>query len=521
MHMLSGWFLLLFASVAASIVAQFFPKISENYISMAVGALIALIPVLNKMIPPFEPEVFMITIIAPLLYFEGQAMYLNRVRHKFKTILGIVVLLVVISTLVVGFSLAFITGIGLPLALVMAAISTPTDATATESVSEGLKLPKREQSLLKMEALFNDASGIILLNAMVLLLLRGQIDYSQTVRDFLVAAIGGVLFGAIAALAAIAFRQTLLRLPFDNAVNAMMMLALALPFVIYVLAEEIHVSGILAVVCAGLLHNSEAQRSRFSDTHLFYLNKGLIGLLQELLNNAVFIILGLNFMRIILDKSVTFSSWVWITAGFVLYLGNLIVRYLYAKIMLRRDRLGATVFSFGGVHGAVTLALVFMAAGLGLSSNQFNLVIMSESVMIILSMLVPTILFWFILPRKEYDSSEKDRLRQEMIQRAINEVEQMYLPKKVKQSVIYDLHDQNDETSLRQFWQQWFYVSRKPAFDKTERYLEQQALMWSFYIEREYLAEQIEQQALDPRDLYDLYNEVALAEATVLDPDQA
>ena len=87
--------------------------------------------------------------------------------------------------------------------------------------------------------------------------------------------------------------------------------------------------------------------------------------------------------------------------------------------------------------------------------------------------------------------------------------------------MIYDLHDQNDETSLRQFWQQWFYVSRKPAFDKTERYLEQQALMWSFYIEREYLAEQIEQQALDPRDLYDLYNEVALAEATVLDPDQA
>ena len=263
MHESSGWLLLIFASIAASILAQFFPKISENYVSMAVGAIIASIPFFNEMLPEFEPEVFMITIIAPLLFFEGQAMNLNRVGHKLKTILGIVVILVVISTVVTGFALSYITGVGLSLALVMAAISTPTDATATESVSEGLQLPKSEKNMLKMEALFNDASGIILLNATVLFLLRGEIDYSSTIINFLFAAIGGALFGAIVAFIAIFFRQALIRLPFDNAVNAQIMLAVALPFIIYVLAEEIHVSGIIAVVCAGLLHNSEAQRSRF------------------------------------------------------------------------------------------------------------------------------------------------------------------------------------------------------------------------------------------------------------------
>lgn len=519
MHGSSGWFLLIFASVVASILAQFFPKISGNYISMAVGAIIACIPFLNKMVPEFEPELFMITIIAPLLFFEGFSMNLNRVGHKLKTVLGIVIVLVFISMILTGLSLSFLTGISLPLALVMAAISTPTDATATESVSEGLKLPRGEKNLLKMEALFNDASGIILLNATVLLLVHGRISYSKTITEFLIAAIGGALFGALIAFITIFFRQAMLRLPFGNAVNAQIMLAVALPFVIYILAEEIHVSGIIAVVCAGLLHNSEAQRSRFSDMHQIYLGRGVYALLQELLNNAVFIILGLNFVRIIIDKDVTFSSWIWVIAGVILYVVNLLVRYLYTLLILKRGHESALIFALGGVHGAVTLALVFMAASLGLSSNQFNLVIMSESVMIVLSMAVPTLLFRFILPQEEHDSGMLSKYRQEMINRAISEVEQMYLPHKVKQSVIYDLRDQNSETSLRQFWQQWFYVSRRPAFDKTERFLEQQALLWSFYIEREYLAELLEDENMDASELYALYNEVALAEAMVLDPD--
>lgn len=518
MEHISGWLVLLFASIAASILAQFFSKISENYVSMIVGALIGLIPAFDRMIPVFDPHVFMLVIIAPLLFFEGQAMNINRVGHKLKTVLGIVVLLVVISTAVTGIVLAGVLQISLSLALVMAAISTPTDATATESVSEGLRLPRSEKGLLKMEALFNDASGIILLNATVIFLLRGEIDYGKTVVSFLFSAIGGAIFGAAVAFIVIFFRQALIRLPFDNAVNAQVMLAVSLPFVVYILAEEIHVSGIIAVVCAGLLHNSEAQRSRFNDMQQYYLGRNIFNLIQELLNTTVFLILGLNFIRIIKDPNVTFSSYIWITAGIILYVVNLLVRYLYCRIFLRRKNKGAWVFALGGVHGAVTLALVFMAASLGLKDQQYNLVIMSESVMIVLSMLVPTIVFRFILPKEEQESGEKEKYRQEMIERAINEVEKMYLPKKVKQSVLYDLRDQNSETSLRQFWQQWFNVSRRPAFNKVERTLEQQALLWSFYIEREYLTELSERDDVDVVDLYDLYNEVAFAESMVLDP---
>lgn len=77
------------------------------------------------------------------------------------------VLLVVASLVIAGFAVSLL-GIPLAIAFVLAAISTPTDATATETVSEGQIVPERQERLLRMESLFNDASGIVLLEAMVL-----------------------------------------------------------------------------------------------------------------------------------------------------------------------------------------------------------------------------------------------------------------------------------------------------------------------------------------------------------------
>lgn len=66
----------------------------------------------------------------------------------------------------------------------MGALSTPTDATATESVLEGLIVPERQENILKMESLFNDASGIILVTAMALWVKNGQFNYQQTFLTF-------------------------------------------------------------------------------------------------------------------------------------------------------------------------------------------------------------------------------------------------------------------------------------------------------------------------------------------------
>ncbi|WP_225432120.1 cation:proton antiporter domain-containing protein [Limosilactobacillus reuteri] len=120
------------AAVLSSIISSFFPHFSINYISIFVGLIIGLVPFLNGRIPPFHTEIFMY-IVAPLIYFEGQSTRINLIGKKLRQILETAVLLVIVGTVFAGFSVSLL-GIPLALAFLMGALSTPTDATATESI---------------------------------------------------------------------------------------------------------------------------------------------------------------------------------------------------------------------------------------------------------------------------------------------------------------------------------------------------------------------------------------------------
>lgn len=120
------------AAVLSSIISSFFPHFSINYISIFVGLIIGLVPFLNGRIPPSHTEIFMY-IVAPLIYFEGQSMRINLIGKRLRQILETAVLLVIVGTVFAGFSVSLL-GIPLALAFLMGALSTPTDATATESI---------------------------------------------------------------------------------------------------------------------------------------------------------------------------------------------------------------------------------------------------------------------------------------------------------------------------------------------------------------------------------------------------
>ena len=258
-----------------------------------------------------------------------------------------------------------------------------------------------------MESLFNDASGIILVAAMALWVKNGQFNYQQTFFDFLRSAGGGIIIGILAALVMISFRQFLGRINHD-AYNAQILLFVSTPFFIYFIAEELEVSGIIAVVCAGLMQNSESVRSRFITPRQFYNGLVLLKLIRELLNNTVFVILGVLVVRIIRDDLIignTNSQW--IVIGILLYLTNLLVRYFYG-LLSKMGNKESIIFALGGVHGAVTLALVYMIID-NVSSAQFDIIVLAEMLIIILSMVVPSIVFRFIL---DHDMSSKETGKQ-------------------------------------------------------------------------------------------------------------
>lgn len=515
MVMLISSLVILGAAILASIIHGFIPHISINYVSMIIGAMIALIIPLNQLVAPFHSEVFMY-VVAPLIYFEGQTTKLNIVRQSIGKIVATAIVLVVILMVVSGITLSLL-GIPLALAFLMAALSTPTDATATESVSEGLIVPHTQENFFKMESLFNDATGIILVSATALWVEQGRFDYQRTISSFLYSALGGIVVGIVFAILMISFRRSLYRMN-NWAANAQTLLFVSTPFILYFIAEELHVSGIIAVVCAGLMQNSEGASSRFVFPQQFQSGIMMMNLMNEILNNFVFVILGIVIVRIfredVIEQDAGFN-WIWL--GIILYVVNLIIRYVFGRFF-KMGRRGSSIFSLGGVRGAVTLALVFTVSE-NITNSQFREVILIETLMIILSMIVPSVVFPFILKHDVPEKEIKRRtaaLKKQMVIEGIKAIENIYLPERVREQVNYELHDQKTANSIKDFWRQWLRSSKSSELTPEEQELEQRALLWAFKAELDYL-DMISQRENMREYVFQLYNEVLTAESILVD----
>lgn len=179
----------------------------------------------------------------------------------------------------------------------------------------------------------------------------------------------------------------------------------------------------------------------------------------------------------------------------------------------------AAIFALGGVHGAVTLALALTLSSKFWGQDNYNLLIISEAVLILLSMIIPTIIFPFILEHN-VDSKEAlikiDQIRNEMVKRAIVSVHKMYLPKRVKRQVIFALMTQKQAINTKQIIHAIVRTINQPDLSNQELYLQRLAFMHAFSIEREYL-EMLGQKDIRYRHyLLKLYNEILLGESLII-----
>ena len=522
MELLISSFVIIVAVALSNIAARYVPKISSTYINLVVGIIVGLIPMTNHLVLAFNNDIFMIFVLAPLLFLEGQATPLLIIRKKVKNIVGTAVILAVISAVIVTVAINQWFGLLISIALIIVAISTPTDATAFDSVVSGREISQSLRKTLKMESLFNDATGIILLQAAILWLSTGYLSFWTNMREFLIELVGGLIIGAVLAILLIAFRQYFLRST-NNVISSQTLIYILTPFCIYFVAEELGVSGIIAVVTAGLVHNSEANRSRFSSPRQMHLGIQVNNFAGEVLNSFVFVVLGISLERIFFSHySAMTNSLQWLAVGVLVYLLLLLCRYVYARFFVTdKKRRTAILFALGGVHGTVTLAMTFSIAN-EISSANFNFILIVETVVIILSMLVPTIAFKLILPRDlevENKPTELLRLRREMVKVGIERVKEMELSPEVKASVIYDLREQVQKNTMNPFFQQWKSVgSNKDVLTGLQSVEQRRALMQAFNVERQYLYDLAKQHLVSSEYVYEIYSEILLSESLVLDP---
>jgi monovalent cation/hydrogen antiporter len=194
-----------------------------------------------------DPELVLSGVLPPLLYASATRMPAHDFRRNFRTIFALAVYLVALTTVTSGYLVeALLPGVGLAAAFALGAVVSPTDAVAATSVGGKLGLPARLTTIIEGEGLVNDASALVLL-ASASTAIHKQTHVWRVGLDFVYSAAIATVVGVIVGLLGVWLRSLLDDAVFTTAIS------FALPFVAFLPAERLHASGVLAVVCAGLV----------------------------------------------------------------------------------------------------------------------------------------------------------------------------------------------------------------------------------------------------------------------------
>lgn len=220
-------------------------EIATPILLVPAGFLASLIP----FVPSYrvDPDLILFLVLPPLLYAAASESSLLAIRKLIRPILGLAVGAVLATAITVGLVLHWLVpAIPLAAALALGAIVAPPDAVATVAIARRAGLPRRIVTLLEGESLFNDATSLVLLKVAALGITAGAFQLTTAVGDFAWAAGGGVALGVAVALAVSLARRLL------KDTMSVTVLTLVTPFAAYSLGEELHASGVLVVVVAGL-----------------------------------------------------------------------------------------------------------------------------------------------------------------------------------------------------------------------------------------------------------------------------
>lgn len=217
------------------------------------GLVISLLPI-GPSAPP-DPEVILVAVLAPLVFGEALGSSYLDLRRVSRPVLALAIGLVVATTLVVGAVGAWLVAMPLAMAMALGAVLAPTDAVAVSAVARRAGLPRRLVSILEGESLVNDGTGLTALKVALVAAAAGSVTLGQVTLVFTVAVVAGVAVGGIGGWV---LAWVLRRSKDLVASNALVLVA---PFLLYVVAEELNGSGILAVVVAALViaHSQHAE----------------------------------------------------------------------------------------------------------------------------------------------------------------------------------------------------------------------------------------------------------------------
>ena len=448
--------------IIGSFLNKYIPRIPAALFQIILGFLVSYLAIPLHF--EFESEAFMALIIAPLLFTDAYKASRSELWLYKKPIVYMAVGLVITTVVVVGYFINYIIpSISLGAAFALAAILSPTDAVAVKSITKGMKLPKGLMSILEGESLLNDAAGIVSFKIALAAIITGTFSLSRSSREFFITAIGGMILGVLIGLI-IASIKIINRKFLNTEPNILVIIQVILPIATYFIAEEFHLSGIIAVVFAGILLNFERYLRQGDSLD----NQAVVSIsynqdtISYVLNGFVFVLLG-YLLPGIFKNMITYPDLDVQTAMFYVILitiALIITRFTFVYIFyvsfqqhtfktsrnivefLKTKQLDvgnysrfeySLITSLCGIHGTVTLATALMIPiTIGTTGEPFplrNAILFIGSGVVLLSMIIGTIFLPLIIKTEDEEIEHKNYERSKVLNEVINKLQEKYYNK--------------------------------------------------------------------------------------------
>jgi CPA1 family monovalent cation:H+ antiporter len=332
-------------------------RVPAPLLLIAVGAVASYVPVVPQI--HLESEVVLLGLLPPLLYAAAIQTSLVDFNANRGTILRLSVFLVLVSALAVAAVVEWLVpSLGWAAAIAIGAVVAPPDAVAATAVARRIGLPRRVVTILEGESLLNDATALVTLRTAIAAL-SGGFAMAEVGVDFVRAAGGGVLIGIGSFLLVAWLRKRVTDPLLDTAISFLT------PFAAFVAAEEIHASGVISVVVAGLLLGHKAPIIQTAQSRIT--ERITWRTVAFVLENTVFLLIGLQLDWILEDvRDSTLPAGRIALVCLATLATVVVVRlvYMYVTWVFRRTNPIPPTWTFligwAGMRGVVTLAAAFV-----------------------------------------------------------------------------------------------------------------------------------------------------------------
>lgn len=406
--------------IVSSVAGRFTRHVALPLVQVLVGFLVALVApaVVNFQV---SSELFLVLFIAPLLFDEARRSNKRQLWENKGSILSLAVGLVFATVLCLGFALnLMVPSIPLAAALACAAALGPTDAAAVSALGQRVSMRPRQSVLLSGESLVNDASGVVSFQFALAAAVTGSFSLADAGEEFAVLFFGGILVGAALGALALVTMRVLRAFGYEDT-TIHVLYEVFTPFVVFLTADWLGVSGILAVVAAGLVMAERVPRLISIDAAKRQMvSDNFWKIIVFLINGIIFVMLGMQ-LPLALAPAVAerFSLLMLVAIVVALTVLMMACRFLWLTVMeflhvdpvtgkrgvhqVKGSLKDALIMTLAGPKGAVSLSIIFTIPITVASGGAFpdrGLIIFLAAGVILATLLAANFLLPLVTPKR-------------------------------------------------------------------------------------------------------------------------